>query len=83
MFSIEGIQSQDLHVRFEADGLVTVTHHGDQHVEEDDHVTAGVDPEHQQCPEPREVLHASQLEVVKTDEAEDRPEERLEGLEEV
>ena len=35
-----------LHIRFERDGLVGVGHHGDEHVEEDDHVTTGVHSEH-------------------------------------
>ena len=45
-FGIKIKEKTNLHVRFERDGLIGVGHHGDEHVEEDDHVTAGVDPEH-------------------------------------
>ena len=47
-----------LHVRFERDGLVGVGHHGDEHVEEDDDVTHGVETEHEQGPETGEFLYS-------------------------
>ena len=72
-----------LHVWLQRYWLVWVWHHGDEHVEEHDHVAAAVGPEHQQRPEPREVLHTRQLEVLEADEAEHRPEEGLQRLEEV
>ena len=40
----------------DGDGLVGVGHHGDEHVEQHDDQAAAVDPEHQQRPEPRELL---------------------------
>ena len=40
----------------DGDGLVGVGHHGDEHVEQHDDEAAAVDPEHQQRPEPRELL---------------------------
>ena len=40
------------------DALIGVAHHGDEHVEEDDDVAAGVDTEHQQSPESSEFLYS-------------------------
>ena len=40
------------------DGLVGVGHHGDEHVEEDDDVTDGVEAEHEQGPKPGEFLYS-------------------------
>ena len=63
--------------------MVRVWHHGYQHVEQNDHVYEGVDPEHQLGPELGELLDASELEVRQANEAEGAPEEGLQGLEQV
>ena len=50
------LQLGDLPVWLDRDGLVGGGHHSDQHVEQNDDVAAGVAAEHQQRPEPGEVL---------------------------
>ena len=47
-----------LPVVIDGDTLIGVAHHGDEHVEEDDDVAAWVDAEHQQSPEPSELLYS-------------------------
>ena len=65
------------------DDLEAVAHHGDEHVQQDNDVAHGVGPEHEQGPEPGELLDARQLKVGEVDEAEGRPEQGLRRLEEV
>ena len=55
-------------------------HHGDEEVEQDDDVDDRETPEHNQTPEPGELLDSSQLEVVQVDQAEGGPEQGLRGL---
>ena len=50
-------------VALDADGLVRVAHHGDKHVQQDDHIAGDVAAEHEESPEPGEVLDASQLKI--------------------
>ena len=63
--------------RADGDELVAVVHHGDQEVEQHDDVDDGEAPEHDETPEPCELLDPSQLEVVQVDETEGCPEEGL------
>ena len=60
--------------------MVGVGHHGYEHVEEDDHVAAGVHAKHQQRPEPCEVLHSGQFKIVETDQSKHSPEQGLESF---
>ena len=60
--------------RADGDELVAVVHHGDQEVEQHDDVDDGEAPEHDEAPEPRELLDPGQLEVVQVDETEGCPE---------
>ena len=57
--------------------MVRVGHHRDKHVEEYYEVANAVAAKHEQCPEPRELLDAGELELRKRDESEGSPEERL------
>lgn len=57
-------------------------HHGDQQVYQHDDVYDGVGPEHEHAPEPGENLDALEFEALEVDQAENRPEEGLYGLEE-
>ena len=59
------------------DELVGVVHHGDEEVEQDDDVDDGEGAEHDEAPEPRELLDPGELEVVQVYEAESRPEQGL------
>ena len=54
-----------------------MVHHRDQEVEQHDDVDDGEAPEHDETPEPCELLDPSQLEVVQVDETEGCPEEGL------
>ena len=56
------------------DELVGVVHHGDEEVEQDDDVDDGEGAEHDEAPEPRELLDPGELEVVQVDETESCPE---------
>ena len=57
-----------------------MVHHGDEEVEQDDDVDDGEGAEHDEAPEPRELLDARQLKVVEVDEAKGGPEEGLSCL---
>ena len=70
-------------VALDADGLVRVAHHGDEHVQQDDHIAGDVAAEHEKSPEPGEILDAGQLKVAELDKTEDRPEESLRRFKEV
>ena len=59
------------------DQLVGVVHHGDEEVEQDDDVDDGEGAEHDEAPEPRELLDARQLKVVEVDEAKRGPKQGL------
>ena len=54
-----------------------MVHHGDEKVEEDDDVDEREAAEHDEAPEPGELLDAPQLEVIQINEAEGSPEESL------
>ena len=66
--------------RADWDELVGVVHHGDEEVEQDDDVDDGEGAEHDQAPEPRELLDPRQLKVVEVDEAKGRPKQGLAGF---
>ena len=68
-------------VRLVADRLVRVVHHGDEQVQQDDHIDHTIAAEHQQAPEAGVALDAGQFEVLQIDQAERSPEERLKRLE--
>ena len=57
--------------------LVRVVHHGDKQVEQDDDVDDGERAEHDQAPEPRELLDPGELKVVQVDQTEGGPEKGL------
>lgn len=57
-----------------------MVHHGYQEVQQDYDVDEGEGPEHEEAEEPRELLDARQLKVVQVDEAENRPDQGLQGL---
>ncbi len=57
-----------------------MVHHCNEQVEQDNDVDHGEGAEHEEAEEPGELLDAGQLEVVKVDEAEDGPEQRLRRL---
>ena len=54
-----------------------MVHHGDEQVEQDDDVDDGEGAEHDQAPEPRELLYPGQLKVVQVDQTEGGPEQGL------
>ena len=54
-----------------------MVHHGDQEVQQHDDVDDGEAPEHDEAPEPRELLDPGQLEVVQVDETKGCPEKGL------
>ena len=54
-----------------------MVHHGDEEVEQDDDVDDGEGAEHDEAPEPRELLDARQLKVVEVDEAKRGPKQGL------
>ena len=54
-----------------------MVHHGDEQVEQDDDVDDGERAEHDQAPEPRELLDPGELKVVQVDQAEGGPEQSL------
>ena len=54
-----------------------MVHHGDEQVEQDDDVDDGEGAEHDQAPEPRELLDAGELKVVQVDQTEGGPEQGL------
>ena len=60
--------------------MVGVVHHGDEEVEEHDNVDDGEGAEHDEAPEPCELLDAGQLKVVQIYQAEGRPEQSLTGF---
>ena len=70
---MRGLETGGTH-RADADELVAVVHHGDQQVQQHDDVDDGEGAEHDEAPEPGELLDAGQLEVVEVDEAEGGPE---------
>ena len=55
-------------------------HHGNEQVEKDDDVDDGEASEHDEAPEPGELLDSSQLKVVQVYQAECCPEQGLRGL---
>ena len=55
-------------------------HHGNEQVQEDDDVDDWKAAEHDEAPEPRELLDPGELEVVQVYQAKRRPEQRLRGL---
>ena len=57
-----------------------MVHHGDEQVEQHDDVDHREGAEHEQAGEARELLDASQLEVVQIDQTEDGPKQSLGGL---
>ena len=63
--------------RADWDELVGVVHHGDEQVEQDDDVDDGERAEHDQAPEPRELLDPGELKVVQVDQTERGPEQGL------
>ena len=63
--------------------LVRVGHHRNEHVQEYNEVANAVATKHEQCPEPRELLDARELELRERDESEGGPEQRLRCLEEI
>ena len=54
-----------------------MVHHGDEQVEQDDDVDDGEGAEHDEAPEPGELLDPRQLKVVQIDQAKGRPEQCL------
>ena len=54
-----------------------MVHHGDEKVEQDDDVDDGERAEHDQAPEPRELLDPGELKVVQVDQTEGGPEQGL------
>ena len=54
-----------------------MVHHGDEQVEQDDDVDDGERAEHDQAPEPRELLDPGQFKVVQVDQTEGGPEQGL------
>ena len=54
-----------------------MVHHGDEQVEQDDDVDDGERAEHDQAPEPRELLDPGELKVVQVDQTERGPEQGL------
>ena len=54
-----------------------MVHHGDEQVEQDDDVDDGERAEHDQAPEPRELLDPGELKVVQVDQTEGGPEQGL------
>ena len=59
------------------DKLVGVVHHGDEEIEQDDDVDDGEGAEHDEAPEPRELLDPGQLEVVQVYQAKGGPKQGL------
>ena len=59
------------------DKLVGVVHHGDEEIEQDDDVDDGEGAEHDEAPEPCELLDPGQLEVVQVDQAKGGPKKGL------
>ena len=60
--------------------MITMIHHGNQQVEKDDDIDQGEAPEHDEPPEPGELLDPSQLKVVQVYQTKRRPEQGLCGL---
>ena len=56
------------------DDVVGAGHHGDQQVDQHNDDDDGVATEHEQGPEPGELLDAGQLEVVQVDQSKHGPE---------
>ena len=54
-----------------------MVHHGDEEIEQDDDVDDGEGAEHDEAPEPRELLDPGQLEVVQVDQAKGGPKKGL------
>ena len=54
-----------------------MVHHGDEEIEQDDDVDDGEGAEHDEAPEPRELLDPGQLEVVQVDQAKGGPKQGL------
>ena len=67
---------KDTH-RADWDKLVRVIHHRNQQVEKDYDVDDGEGSKHDESPEPRELLDASELKVVEINQAEGRPKQSL------
>ena len=57
-----------------------MVHHGDEEVEQDDDVDDGEGAEHDEAPEPRELLDARQLKVVEVYQPKSSPEQSLASL---
>ena len=57
-----------------------MVHHGDQEIEKDDDVDDGEAAEHDEAPEPGELLDPCELKVVQVYQTERRPEQGLCGL---
>lgn len=55
-------------------------HHCNEQIQEDNNVDDGEASEHDEAPEPGELLDSSELEVVKVYQTERRPEQGLCGL---
>ena len=60
--------------------MIGVIHHGDQEIEKHDDVDDGEAAEHDETPEPGELLDPRELEVVQVYQAKRRPEKGLCGL---
>ena len=63
--------------RADTDQLIGVVHHGNQEIEKDDNVDDGKAAEHDETPEPGELLDSCQLEVVQIYQAKGGPEQCL------
>lgn len=61
--------------------LIGVVHHGDEEVEEHNHVDDGVRAEHQHAPEASKDFDPFQLKWIQIDQAKSRPEQSLHRLE--
>ena len=57
-----------------------MVHHGDEEIEQDNDVNQRKATEHDEAPEPGELLDAGQLEVVQVDQTESGPEQGLRSL---
>ena len=57
-----------------------MVHHGDEEVEQDDDVDDGEGAEHDETPEPCELLDPGQLKVVQVDQAKGGPKQGLAGF---
>ena len=60
--------------------MIGVIHHGDQEIEEDDDVDQREASEHDETPEPGELLDSTQLKVVQIYQTKSRPKQSLRCL---